>query len=171
LPQHSGRSDNVERFQPPPSAWASVTASPLPRIFRAVISSRESCTLGGCHLQVTRDATLVASDCELQVFLRCGNCCCLNLRFVLEDPQRCDVVLDLLKAGQDRLAVVGDCLVVGPYGLIRVGPAPAGRRWGPYRSGWCRDRLPHAWRERILSRRYRITSSHRWPRRRGRSVN
>jgi hypothetical protein len=58
---------------------------------------RQSCTLGGCHL-----------------------------RFVLEDRQRCDVVLDLLKAGQNRLAVVWRLLGRTPLWLDPSWPG-AGR--------------------------------------------
>src|SRR5216684_31193 len=44
LPQHSGRSGNADRSQPPPSAWTSVTASTMrrPRIFTAVTSSERA---------------------------------------------------------------------------------------------------------------------------------
>src|ERR1700740_1227484 len=44
LPQHSGRCGSSEVFQPPPSAWTSVTALTMrrPRMFTAVTSSESA---------------------------------------------------------------------------------------------------------------------------------
>src|ERR1700682_754162 len=78
----------------------------------------EGSTLSGGHFQITRDAALVTCPGQFQVFLGCDDGFVLNLGFVLEDSQRGYVVFDLLEAGQDGLAIVGDALIVESDGLV-----------------------------------------------------
>src|SRR4029077_17734103 len=79
----------------------------------------------GSHFKVAGDSTGVASIGKFQIFLSRDNCFVLNLGFVLKDAKGRHVVLDLLKAGQHGLAIVGDGLIVGSDGLVRGGPAPS----------------------------------------------
>src|SRR6267378_8299968 len=83
----------------------------------------ESCTLCCGHFQIARYAASIASEGQRQVLLGSEDRTLLCFCFFLENTKCCQVVFDLLKTIQDGFAVVGDCLVVGSYGLIRAGPA------------------------------------------------
>src|SRR6267378_6220423 len=83
----------------------------------------EGCTLCCRHFQITRYTASIASEGQLQVFSRSEDGTLLCVRFLLENTKCRQVVFDLLKTSQDCFAVVGDGLVVGSDGLIRVGPA------------------------------------------------
>src|SRR5437879_2002845 len=83
----------------------------------------EGCTLCCGHFQITRYAASITSEGQLQIFLGSEDRTLLCVCFLFENTKCRQVVLDLLKANQDCFAVVGDCLVVSSYGLIRVGPA------------------------------------------------
>src|ERR1700746_1657882 len=81
--------------------------------------------LSGGHFEVTGDAALVAGDGKIQILLSCLYCSILRLGFAFENPQRRNVVFDLLETGQDGLAIIGDGLVVRSDGLIRGSSAPS----------------------------------------------
>src|SRR6267143_3866165 len=83
----------------------------------------EGCTLCCGHFQITRYAASITSEGQLQIFLGSENCTLLCVCFLFENTKCRQVVFDLLKTSQDCFAVVGDGLVVGSDGLIRVGPA------------------------------------------------
>src|SRR5882762_9927362 len=83
----------------------------------------EGRTLCCGHFQITGYAASIASEGQLQVFLGSEDRTLLRVCFLLENAKCCQVVFDLLEASQDGFAVVGDGLVVGSDGLIRVGAA------------------------------------------------
>ena len=78
----------------------------------------ESGALRGGHFKIASDAAFVARDGQLEVFLGCGDRRVLYLSFVLQNPQRSDVVLDLLETGQHSLSIVRDSLIVRSDGLV-----------------------------------------------------
>ena len=78
----------------------------------------ESRALSGGHFKVAGDATRIASVGKCEIFLGGGDGRVLYLGFVLQNPKRRDVVLDLLKTGQHRLTIVGDGLIVRSDGLV-----------------------------------------------------
>ena len=74
--------------------------------------------LSGRHFKIAGDTAFVTRDGEFQIFLSCLHGVVLNLSFLLEDPQCCHVVLDLLEAGQHGLPIVGDRLIVSSDRLV-----------------------------------------------------
>src|SRR4029077_9125898 len=79
---------------------------------------RESRALCGCYFKVAGNATFVTGVREFQIFLGSSHSFVLNLSFVFENPQSGYIVLNLLKAGEHGLAIIGDGLIIVSDGLV-----------------------------------------------------
>src|SRR5258708_30410074 len=83
---------------------------------------RQSGALSCSHFKVAGDAARITSIGKCEVFFGCVDGSVLYLSFVLQNPKRRDLVLDLLKTGQHSLAIVSDGLIVRSNGLVRGSP-------------------------------------------------
>src|SRR3989441_13096784 len=85
--------------------------------------------LGGLHrhhVDVAHDARLVLVGRQRHGLARCAHGLVLHFRFLFEDAQRGEVVLDLLEAGEHGLAVLRDGRIVGRYRLLGLRAPQAG---------------------------------------------
>src|SRR6059036_3327261 len=85
--------------------------------------------LGGLHrhhVDVAHDARLVLVGRQRHGLARCAHGLVLHFRFLFEDAQRGEVVLDLLEAGEHGLAVLRDGRIVGRYRLLCLRAPQAG---------------------------------------------